>query len=225
MKIHFSRLKLSSIYFSIIIAKGSHCFCARFQMHGMVTVNSIENWRRPWGRNSDGKVIRCYICRSCPLRSHRSLHRKLSQFGIRITPGRRSLQGPAATHITRRHRWLSTNNESPPPFTPTLLLVSLTLSHYTKAFVPIHTDSAWNEREAFLSPIVMGNWHLRNSGERGGTARQKQCEPSSTIKDRREKIQIPNPLPVFCAQLAAMFQNRIMRLLPNGGWISVLARC
>ena len=56
-----------------------------------------------------------YICRRWPLRSHRSLNRKQSQFGIVITPGRRSLQGPAATHITRRHRWLSTNNDSPPP--------------------------------------------------------------------------------------------------------------
>lgn len=158
-----------------------------------------------------------YICRSCPLRSHRSLHRKQSQFGIRITPGRRSLPGPAATHITRRHRWLSTNNESPPPFTPTLLLVSLTLSHYTKHLCT-YTQTQRAMRERLSSPRLL--WEIDICAtverERGGTARQKQCEPSSTIKDRKKKSKY-QILPVFCAQLAAMFQNRIMCLLPNGG--------
>lgn len=171
---------------------------------------SLRKWIQMAGGGGEFAV---YVWHSGPLRS---LNSKQSQFGIRITPGRRPLQGPAATHITRRHRWLSTNNESPPP--PSCWFHSPFLT--TQKHLCTYTQTQHGMREGLSTPWLL--WEIDICAtvewEREGTAKQKQCRPSSTIKDRKKKFKY-QILPVFCAQLPAMFQNRVMCLLPNGGWI------
>ena len=113
-----------------------------------------------------------YICRSWPLRSHRSLNRKQSQFGIRITPGRRSLQGPAATHITRRHRWLSTNNESPPP--PSCWFHSPFLT--TQKHLCTYTQTQHGMRERLSTPRLLWEIDICATVEREGKGKAKTMQ-------------------------------------------------
>lgn len=102
------------------------------------------------------------MCPRYALRPHTSLNRKQSQFGIRITPGGRwSLQRPAATHITRRHRWLSTNNESvsSPPHPPARLTHPFSLYRSICAQTHTHTQThsrSERERERLPTPDCYG---------------------------------------------------------------------